>query len=102
MLDVDTNRAVRWEYGFDWLDRLVTVKRAQAANAGSLPATTLQREYVFDESDNRTFFDDHVNGVTYHYKYKSFDDGGTTRWSARLQPLRSPAGGDSQADFSFH
>ena len=40
----------------------------------SLPATTLQREYVFDESDNRTFFDDHVNDVTYHYKYKSVDE----------------------------
>ncbi|MFA7484158.1 MAG: RHS repeat-associated core domain-containing protein [Vulcanimicrobiota bacterium] len=87
MLDVDSSRAVKWEYGFDWLDRLVTVKRAEAADVGSLPATTLQREYVFDESDNRTFFDDHVNGVTYHYKYKSIDDNGTTRWSDQLEEI---------------
>ena len=57
MLDVDTNRAVRWEYGFDWLDRLVTVKRAESTTGvQNLPTPTLQREYVFDESDNRTFF----------------------------------------------
>lgn len=87
MLDVDSSRAVKWEYGFDWLDRLVTVKRAEAADVGSLPATTLQREYVFDESDNRTFFDDHVNDVTYHYKYKSIDDNGTTRWSDQLEEI---------------
>jgi RHS repeat-associated protein len=87
MLDVDPSRAVKWEYGFDWLDRLVTVKRAEAADVGSLTATTLQREYVFDESDNRTFFDDHVNGVTYHYKYKSIDDNGTTRYSDQLDEI---------------
>ncbi len=51
------------------------MKRAEAADVGNLGATTLQREYVFDESDNRVFFDDHVNGVTYHYVYKSALDG---------------------------
>ena len=71
LLDVDPSKAVKWEYGYDWLDRLVSVKRAEAVDVSSLPATTLQRTYVFDESDNRKFFDDHVNGVTYHYKYKS-------------------------------
>ena len=78
MLDVTPSKAVLCEYGFDWLDRLVTVKRAEAANVGSLPAsplnsTYLQREYVFDESDNRVFFDDHVNGLTYHYTYDAAD-----------------------------
>ena len=73
MLDVDSTRAVKWEYGFDWLDRLVTVKRDEASTVGGLTTATLQREYVFDESDNRTFFDDHVNDVTYHYKYRTVD-----------------------------
>ena len=88
MLDVDSSRAVRWEYGFDWLDRLVTVKRAHSiTGVQNLPATTLQRAYEFDESDNRTFFDDHVNDVTYHYKYKSIDDNGSTRWSDQLEEI---------------
>lgn len=87
MLDVDFTRAVKWEYGFDWLDRLVTVKRDEAPTVGGLTTAVLQREYVFDESDNRTFFDDHVNGVTYHYKYKSIDDNGTTRWSNQLEEI---------------
>ena len=73
MLDVDPTRAVKWEYGFDWLDRLVTVKKAQAADVASLTAPTIEREYVFDESDNRVFFDDHVNGATYHYLYDEAD-----------------------------
>ncbi|MFA5505286.1 MAG: RHS repeat-associated core domain-containing protein, partial [Vulcanimicrobiota bacterium] len=107
MLDVTPTRAVKWEYGFDWLDRLVTVKRAQAENVGSLPAsplgsTYLQREYAFDESDNRTFFDDHVAGVSYHYTYKSIDDNGTTRWSDQLEEVlvSSTVGERNPANFS--
>ena len=91
-LEVTPTKAIKWEYGFDWLDRLVTVKRAEAADVASLPpsplgALYLQREYVWDESDNRTFFDDHVAGVTYHYRYKSIDDNGTTRWSDQLEEI---------------
>lgn len=85
MLDVTPTQAILWEYGYDWLDRLVRVKRAEAADVVSLPATALQREYVYDESDNRKFLDDHVQGVTYHYKYKSLDHNGTTLWSDQLE-----------------
>ena len=84
MLDVDPARAVKWEYEFDWLDRLIKVKAAESTTGvQNLPATALLREYVFDESDNRTFLDDYVNNISYHYKYKTFDDNGTTRYSAR-------------------
>lgn len=91
-LEVTPTKAVLWEYSVDWLDRLVAVKRAEAVDVASLPASPLgavhlQREYVWDESDNRTFFDDHVAGVTYHYTYKSIDDNGTTRWSDQLEEI---------------
>jgi RHS repeat-associated protein len=91
-LEVTPTKAVLWEYSVDWLDRLVAVKRAEAADVASLPASPLgalhlQREYVWDESDNRTFFDDHVAGVTYHYTYKSIDDNGTTRYSDQLDEI---------------
>ena len=86
-LEVTPTKAIQWEYGFDWFDRLISVKRAEATTVAGLPATTLQREYVFDESDNRKFFDDHVNGKTYHYKYQSIDDNGTTRYSDQLEEI---------------
>ena len=91
-LEVTPTKAILWEYSVDWLDRLVAVKRAEAVDVASLPAsplgaTHLQREYVWDESDNRTFFDDHVAGVTYHYTYKSIDDNGTTRYSDQLEEI---------------
>jgi len=41
MLDVTSTKAVLCEYGFDWLDRLVTVKRAEAVDVGSLPGSPL-------------------------------------------------------------
>lgn len=92
MLDVDSSRAVKWEYGFDYLDRLITVKRAEAPEVASLPssplgASTIQREYLWDESDNRTFFDDYVAGMTYHYVYSSFNDAGTIRFSDQLEEV---------------
>lgn len=104
MLDVDPSRAVLWEYGFDWLDRLITVKRAESfTGVQNLPATTLERAYVFDESDNRKFFDDFVNGVTYHYTYKSINDSGTIRYSDQLEEVLiypNAAGHRTIGDFS--
>ena len=103
MLDVTPGEAIKWEYGMDWLDRLVSVKRASASTVAALPATTLQREYEFDESDNRTYFDDHVNGKTYHYVYKSYDDNGTTRYSDQLEEIQeaSSAGERDPNNFSL-
>ena len=86
-LEVTPTKAIQWEYGFSWFDQLISVKRAEATTVAGLPATALQREYVFDESDNRKFFDDHVNSKTYHYKYKSIDDNGTTRYSDQLEEI---------------
>src|SRR5690606_27492588 len=37
------------------------------------PPMPLQRVYEYDESDNRTFMDDHVAGVTYRYLYDAAD-----------------------------
>ncbi|MGE0495940.1 MAG: RHS repeat domain-containing protein [Vulcanimicrobiota bacterium] len=59
---------VRWEYDYDWLNRLTTVKKK--IGAGSL---LTQRVYEYDESDNRTFMDDHVNSKTYRYLYDAAD-----------------------------
>ena len=59
---------VRWEYDYDWLNRLTTV--AKRVGAGS---SITQRVYEYDESDNRTFMDDHVNSKTYRYLYDAAD-----------------------------
>ena len=92
MLEVTPTQAVKWEYGYDWLDRLVSVKRAQGVDVASLPvgplgSTYLQREYAFDDSDNRTFLDDHVNGVTYHYRYASLVYPTYTQTSDQLEEV---------------
>ncbi len=56
---------IKWLYRYDWFDRLVEVWRGVG---GATPA--LQREYVYDESDNRIYLDDHVNARTLWYRYK--------------------------------
>lgn len=100
LLDVAPDSAVRWEYGFDWLDRLVSVKRAQAADVVGLPssplsATYLERAYEFNESDNRKYFDDHANGKTYFYTYRSVTDGSTTYFSDQIQEIhQAPTAGE--------
>lgn len=57
---------VEWQYRYDWLDRLVQVKKGIG---GATPA--VQKEYVYDESDNRTYMDDFQNGLTFWYTYKT-------------------------------
>ncbi len=51
-----TQRAVEWVYGYDWLDRLETVKKAEAATVGALGALQLVSVYSYDAADNRTEF----------------------------------------------
>lgn len=52
----NSSQDIEWQYRYDWFDRLVQVK---GGVGGSGPA--LQREYLYDESNNRTYLDDYVN-----------------------------------------
>lgn len=65
----NTANKVTWEYQYDWLDRLVEVKRGVGV---STPAS--QRTYVYDESDNRTFMDDHLASTSFRYLYNDGDE----------------------------
>ncbi|MFA5505368.1 MAG: hypothetical protein WC314_23975 [Vulcanimicrobiota bacterium] len=92
MLEVTTDQASKWEYVHDYLDRLVSVKRASADSVAQLPADPLgvthrQREYVFDESDNRVYQDDYVNSATYYYTYQSYNDDDVARYSDQLKEI---------------
>jgi RHS repeat-associated protein len=73
---------VEWLYRYDWLDRLVQVKRGLG---GATPV--IQREYVFDESDNRIYLDDYINNQTFWYTYKTVGTGTDTKYSDELDEV---------------
>ncbi len=50
-------KATRWVYGYDWLDRLESVKKAEAATVGALGALQLVAMYTYDAADNRYLFE---------------------------------------------
>ena len=56
-LDVAPTKAISWAYGYDWLDRLETVKKAEAADVASLGALQLVSVYEYDAADNRIKFE---------------------------------------------
>jgi RHS repeat-associated protein len=74
-LDVTPAKATSWAYGYDWLDRLESVKKAEAATVGALGALQLVSVYTFDAADNRTEFQvPNLNpALTETFRY-SFDD----------------------------
>jgi RHS repeat-associated protein len=73
-LDVTPSKAIKWEYGHDWLDRLVTVKRAEALTVGALPGTLPTVSiYTFDESDNRIEFELPQDNLVYTYTVDDAD-----------------------------
>ena len=74
-LDVTPSKAVKQEFGYDFLDRLETVKRAEATTVAGLGALQLVSVYGFDESDNRIRFEiPNVNpALTQVFDY-TFDD----------------------------
>ncbi len=68
-------KAVKWEFLYDWLDRLVTVNRSEAANVGSLPMVLDPfSSYTYDESDNRVTYRDEVADRTYRYVMDDADN----------------------------
>lgn len=77
-LDVTPTKATKWEYGYDWLDRLESVKKAEAATVGALGALQLVSVYQYDAADNRTEFQvPNLNPAlteTFTYSYKDGDD----------------------------
>ncbi len=75
---------IRWEYAYDWLDRLVEVKRG----VGASPTMTTQRVYEYDESDNRTYMDDHLSSTSYRYVYNDADE---------LEKVQEATGGDFES-----
>lgn len=70
LLDTPQNTAnpIRWEYGYDWLNRLTEVKKGVGELATPEGVTTVAL-YGYDESDNRIRFeipdDDEVHTYTY-------------------------------------
>ncbi len=74
-LDVTPAKATSWAYGYDWLDRLESVKKAEAATVGALGALQLVSVYTYDPADNRTEFEvPNLNpALTETFRY-SFDD----------------------------
>lgn len=70
-----TAKAIKWEFFYDWLDRLVTVNRSEAADVGSLPGTTAPfSSYTYDSSDNRLTYRDEVADKTYRYVVDDADN----------------------------
>ena len=53
-----TQRAVEWVYGYDWLDRLESVKKREATTVAGLALESLQLTsvYQYDAADNRIEF----------------------------------------------
>ena len=53
-----TRRAVEWVYGYDWLDRLESVKKREATTVAGLALEPLQLTsmYQYDAADNRIEF----------------------------------------------
>ena len=70
--------ATKWEYGYDWLDRLETVKKATGPDENNLGALQLTSVYSYDASDNRTEFQvPNINPAlteTFTYSYKLGDE----------------------------
>jgi RHS repeat-associated protein len=70
-----TAKAIKWEFLYDWLDRLVTVNRSEAVSVGSLPSTLAPfSSYSYDESDNRVTYRDEVADRTYRYVVDDADN----------------------------
>jgi RHS repeat-associated protein len=75
-----TAKAIKWEFSYDWLDRLVTVNRSEAANVGSLPGTIAPfSAYTYDAADNRIEFEvpdlvTPTNTPTFKYHYDDADN----------------------------
>ncbi len=70
-------KAIKWEYVYDWLDRLEIVKRAAAANVASLPGSLpTVSVYTYDASDNRIEFqvEPGVLDLTYRYVVDDADN----------------------------
>ena len=91
---------VVWEYRYDWFDRLVQVKRGVG---GATPS--LQREYTYDESDNRVYVDDVPNNRTLWYSYKTVGSGLDLKYSDEIAEVQVASGTGKrmpadQADFS--
>ena len=70
--------ATKWEYGYDWLDRLETVKKATGPDENNLGVLQLTSVYSYDASDNRTEFQvPNINPAlteTFTYSYKLGDE----------------------------
>jgi len=73
-LDVTPSLAIRQEYGYDWLDRLETVRRAEASTVAGLGALQLISVYAYDESDNRTQLDIPQLNESFVYSYDDADN----------------------------
>ncbi len=74
-LDVTPTKAIKWEYVYDWLDRLEVVKRAEAVNVASLPGTIpTVSVYTYDASDNRIEFRVEQEDLTYRYVVDDADN----------------------------
>ncbi len=69
-----TQRAVQWVYGYDWLDRLESVRKAEAATAGALGTPQLVAVYTYDAADNRETFEVPDLDELYEYFYDSADN----------------------------
>lgn len=60
---------VKWEYLYDWLDRLETVKMAMAESVGTLPTSLpTMTVYTYDKSDNRTGLRLEQEDLSYRYE----------------------------------
>ena len=75
---VGTTKATKWEYAYDWLDRLEAVKKAEASTVGGLGALQLVAVYEYDTADNRTEFQvpnlDPNLTETFRYSYDFADN----------------------------
>ena len=63
-IDATPTSTVRWEYQYDWLDRLSVVKKG--VNGGSVLDVSV---YSYDESDNRTKFELPQDVVEFVYSF---------------------------------
>ena len=63
-------KATKWEFGYDWLDRLITVNRSEASTVAGLPSTIAPfSSFTFDTSDNRTTYIDFTGVDPKVYRY---------------------------------
>ena len=73
-LDVTPAKATSWAYGYDWLDRLEMVKKAEAATVGALGALQLVSVYTYDAADNRVSFEVPALNELYESFYDDADN----------------------------